>query len=196
MAPKKILIITGDYTEDYETYVPIQVFQLVGHTVHIVSPGKKNGDYVISAVHDFLPGEQTYTELRGHRIAINYNFDEVNPSDYDGLFIPGGRAPEFLRLNARVIEIVKAIYERKAVIGTVCHGPQILVAAGILKGVCATAYPACEPELVLGGCSFKSIPVDQHVLDKEHKIVTGPAWPSHPAVLRSFLELLGTTITP
>jgi len=196
MAPKKILMIAGDYTEDYETYVPLQVFQLVGHTVHLVSPGKKNGDYIISAVHDFLPGEQTYTELRGHRIAINYNFDDVKASDYDGLFIPGGRAPEYLRLNPKVIEIVKTMYQDKKVLGSVCHGPLIFSAAGILKGVCATAYPACGPDITLGGAQYKDIPVDQHVTDKEHKIVTGPAWPAHPAVLREFLTLLGTTINP
>eukprot|EP01132_Coremiostelium_polycephalum_P009726 gene9726-11942_t len=196
MAPKKILLIVGDYVEDYEAFVPTQMLQLVGHKVDVVSPSKKSGDHCISAVHDFLPGEQTYTELRGHRIAINANFDDVDASNYDGLFLPGGRAPEFLRLNEKVIKIVQDFHKSKKPIATVCHGPQILTAAGIVKGCQLTGYPACRPELVLAGAGFVDVGYEKMVYDQENNIVSGAAWPAHPAILSKFLELLGTVIKP
>src|SRR5438045_9704534 len=98
MSAKKILMLVGDYVEDYEVMVPFQAMQMVGHTVHAVCPGKNSGQRVATAIHDF-EGAQTYSEKPGHGFALNATFEEIKPSDYQGLIIPGGRAPEYLRLN-------------------------------------------------------------------------------------------------
>ncbi|MBU3056621.1 DJ-1/PfpI family protein [Pseudomonas indica] len=191
MAAKKILMLVGDYAEDYETMVPFQALQMVGHTVHAVCPDKKAGQSVRTAVHDF-EGDQTYSEKPGHNFALNADFAGVHAEDYDALLIPGGRAPEYLRLNATVIELVKAFDAAKKPIAAVCHGAQLLAAAGVLKGRACSAYPACAPEVRLAGGDYVDIPVDQaHV---EGNLVTAPAWPAHPAWLAKFLELLGTRI--
>ncbi|KYQ93958.1 DJ-1/ThiJ/PfpI family protein [Tieghemostelium lacteum] len=194
MVNKSILIITGDYTEDYETYIPLQILEMFGYTVHMTSPGKKEGDYVISAVHDFIPGEQTYTELRGHRIQINYDFEKVSVNNYNGLYIPGGRAPEYLRLNPKVISIVQDFHKAKKPIATICHGPLVLQAAGILKGVQCTSYPACKPDLQICGGDYKEVDVSKVVEDLEHNIFTSPAWPGQGALMKRFLEALGSKI--
>ncbi|GAM23922.1 hypothetical protein SAMD00019534_070970 [Acytostelium subglobosum LB1] len=193
MAPKKILMIVGDYVEDYECMVPFQALEMVGHVVHAVSPGKKNGDFIQTAVHDFLPGEQTYTELRGHRFKINACFDEATEAAYDALVIPGGRAPEFLRLNEKVIRLVQEFNKSKKPIASICHGPQILAAAGVVKDVKCTSYPACKPELILAGAKFQDLPADKAIADGN--LVTGVAWPGHSIWLALFLEKLGTKIT-
>src|SRR5271157_4188746 len=106
MAAKKLLMLVGDYVEDYEAMVPFQALLMVGHVVDAVCPGKRAGDAVRTAIHDF-EGDQTYSEKRGHNFALNAAFDEVEPGAYDALVIPGGRAPEYLRLNPRVLEIVR-----------------------------------------------------------------------------------------
>ena len=138
---KKILMLVGDFTEDYETMVPFQALSMLGYQVDAVCPDKKAGDVVRTAVHDFL-GDQTYTEKPGHNFAITADFDAVDTADYVGLFITGGRAPEYIRLNARVIEIVQEFFKDKKPVAAICHGPQVLTAAGVLKGYKATAYPA------------------------------------------------------
>ncbi|MNO46061.1 General stress protein 18 [compost metagenome] len=191
MAAKKILMLVGDYAEDYETMVPFQALLMVGHTVHAVCPEKKAGQTVRTAIHDF-EGDQTYSEKPGHNFALNADFDAVRAEDYDALLIPGGRAPEYLRLNARVLELVKAFDAAKKPIASVCHGAQLLAAAGVLKGRSCSAYPACGPEVRLAGGEYVDIPVDAaHV---EGNLVTAPAWPAHPAWLAKFLGLLGTKI--
>ncbi|MNM73088.1 General stress protein 18 [compost metagenome] len=191
MAAKKILMLVGDYAEDYETMVPFQALLMVGHTVHAVCPEKKAGQTVRTAIHDF-EGDQTYSEKPGHNFALNADFDTVRAEDYDALLIPGGRAPEYLRLNARVIELVKAFDAAKKPIAAVCHGAQLLAAAGVLKGRSCSAYPACGPEVRLAGGEYVDIPVDAaHV---EGNLVTAPAWPAHPAWLAKFLGVLGTKI--
>ncbi|EGC37733.1 hypothetical protein DICPUDRAFT_76658 [Dictyostelium purpureum] len=190
---KKILIIAGDYVEDYEVYSVYQSLVFVGYTVHIVSPGKKSGDFIVTAVHDFLPGEQTYTELKGHRVQINFDFEQVKVADYDGFYIPGGRAPEFLRLNERVLEITKEFNDAKKPIAAVCHGAQILTAANVVSGKKCTAYPACKPELTQAGGNYQDCAVDDAVVDGN--IVSGKAWPAHPKMLQAFVALLGTTIS-
>lgn len=195
MASKKILMLVGDYVEDYEAMVPYQILTMVGHTVHTVCPDKKAGDTVKTAVHDFI-GDQTYTELPGHRFAITADFDQVKSSDYDALVIPGGRAPEYLRLNKKVLQIVKEIADAEKPIAAICHGPQILAAAGVLNGRKCISYPAVGPECILAGAEYGEISdgADNALADKN--LVTAPAWPAHPEWMKKFLVLLGSTIEP
>lgn len=191
MAAKKILMLVGDYAEDYETMVPFQALLMVGHTVHAVCPDKLAGQTVRTAIHDF-EGDQTYSEKPGHNFALNFDFARAKVEDYDALLIPGGRAPEYLRLNARVLELVKAFDMAGKPIAAVCHGAQLLAAAGVLDGRECSAYPACGPEVKLAGGQYVDIPVDAaHV---QGNLVTAPAWPAHPAWLGAFLKLLGTRI--
>lgn len=189
---KKILMLVGDYAEDYETMVPFQFLTGLGYTVHAVCPNKKNGDHIATAIHDF-EGEQTYSEKRGHNFAINYDFDAVNTEEYVGLVIPGGRAPEYLRMNDRVIEIVREFDRVKKPIAAVCHGAQLLAAADILQGRLCSAYPACAVEVKLAGGQYADIAVTEAVTDGH--LVTAPAWPAHPAWLAQFVKVLGATIT-
>lgn len=191
MAQKKILFLTGDYAEDYETMVPFQMLLMVGHEVHAVCPDKKKGDKVFTAIHDF-EGAQTYSEKPGHLFALNYSFDEVNLEEYDGLYIAGGRAPEYLRLNKRVIEIAQYFSSHNRPIAAVCHGIQILTAANVVKGKQLTAYYAVQPEVEAAGGTYVNVPADEAVTDGN--LTTSPAWPGHPALIASFLQLLGTKI--
>lgn len=191
MAAKKILMIAGDYAEDYETMVPFQALQMVGHTVHAVCPGKKAGETIRTAIHDF-EGDQTYSEKPGHNFTLNAAFDEVNAEDYDALVIPGGRAPEYIRLNDTVLKMVSHFAEANKPIAAVCHGAQVLAAAGVLKGRSCSAYPAVGPDVQIAGGEFMDIPVDQAHVDGN--LVTAPAWPAHPAWLAQFLLVLGTKI--
>lgn len=192
MAAKKILMLVGDYVEDYEVMVPFQAMQMVGHVVHAVCPGKKSGQTVRTAIHDF-EGDQTYSEKPGHHFALNFDFDQVNVQDYDALLIPGGRAPEYLRLNETLLEWVRAFDKADKPIAAVCHGAQLLAAAGILQGRECSAYPACAPEVRLGGGTFMDI--DVTAAHTDGNLVTAPAWPAHPAWLAGFLVLLGTEIS-
>ncbi|HVC47628.1 MAG TPA: DJ-1/PfpI family protein [Terracidiphilus sp.] len=187
MRSAKLLLLAGDFVEDYEIMVPFQALQMVGHTVHAVCPGKKNGDTVRTAIHDF-EGDQTYTEKRGHNFTLNATFDEVDPAAYDALVIPGGRAPEYLRLNPRVLDVVRHFDREGKPIAALCHGPQLLAAAGVLKGRKLNCYPACAPEIELAGGIFLSVEFSDAVVDG--KLVTGPAWTAHPAWLAKFLEVL------
>jgi len=192
MSAKKILMLVGDYVEDYEVMVPFQALLMVGHDVHAVCPDKKKGDSVKTAIHDF-EGAQTYSEKPGHNFVLNDAFGTTQPQEYDALVVPGGRAPEYLRLNDRVLAAVRHFSEADKPIAAMCHGLQILAAAGVLKGKRCTAYPACGPEVALAGGTYVEIPVDQALVDG--KLVTAPAWPAHPAWLAKFLEVLGTKIT-
>lgn len=192
MAAKKILMLVGDYAEDYETMVPFQALTMVGHIVHAVCPDKKAGEHVQTAIHDF-DGAQTYSEKPGHRFALNADFADIDAADYDALLIPGGRAPEYLRLNDRVLNIVRHFAAHKKPIAAVCHGAQLLAAAGVLDGRECSAYPACAPEVTLAGGRYQTIPVDSAHTDGN--LVTAPAWPAHPAWLAQFLQVLGTRIT-
>jgi len=188
---KRILMLVGDYVEDYEVMVPFQALQMVGHTVHAVCPGKLAGEKVRTAIHDF-EGDQTYSEKRGHNFTLNQAFDDVKETAYDALVIPGGRAPEYLRLNPRVLEVVRHFAEAKKPIAAICHGAQILAAAGILDGKKCSAYPAVGPEVDRAGGRYVDLPVDQAVTDGN--LVTAPAWPAHPAWLAQFLAVLGTRV--
>ena len=191
MAAKKILFLTGDFAEDYETMVPFQALLMLGHTVHAVCPGKKSGETIKTAIHDF-EGDQTYTEKPGHLFALNASFDEVSPSDYDALMIAGGRAPEYLRLNDKVIAAVRHFADSGKPVAAVCHGAQLLAAADVIRGKRISAYPACAPEVKLAGGEVADIAVTDAVTDGQ--FVTAPAWPAHPAWLAQFVKLLGTEI--
>jgi len=187
MAGKKLLMLVGDYVEDYEAMVPFQALQVVGHTVHAICPGKKAGDIVRTAIHDF-EGDQTYSEKRGHNFSLNATFDEVNPASYDGLVIPGGRAPEYLRLNDKVLELVRHFFQNKKPVAALCHGAQLLTAAGVAKGRSISAYPAVGPEVTSAGGTYVSVAMTEAHVDGN--LVTAPAWPAHPAWLTKFLQVL------
>jgi protease I len=191
MAAKKLLMLVGDYVEDYEVMVPFQALKMVGHTVDAVCPGKRAGESVRTAIHDF-EGDQTYSEKRGHNFTLNATFDSVTPESYDGLVIPGGRAPEYLRLNARLLDIVRHFAAAGKPIAAICHGPQILAAAGVLEGAGCSCYPAVEPEVTGSGGQYQAVAIDQAFTSGN--LVTAPAWPAHPAWLAQFLKVLGTKI--
>lgn len=188
---KKILMIAGDFGEDYETMVPFQMLQMVGHTVHAVCPDKKAGETVKTAIHDF-EGDQTYTEKPGHNFALNATFDDIDEGEYDALVLPGGRAPEYLRLNDRVIQIVQHFFEEDKPVAAVCHAAQILTAADVVDGRRLSAYPACAPEVESAGGTYEDVDMSEAVTDGN--LVTAPAWPAHPAWIAAFLEVLGTRI--
>lgn len=192
MSAKKILMLVGDYAEDYETMVPFQMLLAVGHSVDAVCPNKKAGDSIATAIHDF-EGDQTYSEKRGHNFALNADFEKARVQDYDALLIPGGRAPEYLRLNEDVIRLVRDFNDADKPIAAVCHGAQILAAADILKDRRVSAYPACAPEVRLAGGTYAEIAIDDACIDGN--LVTAPAWPAHPKWLAGFLTLLGTEIS-
>ncbi|MDQ1335816.1 MAG: Protease [Thermodesulfobacteriota bacterium] len=195
MSAKKLLMIVGDYVEDYEAMVPFQMLTMVGHTVHTVCPGKKPGDTVRTAVHDF-EGDQTYSEKRGHNFAINADFDQVKASDYDGLVIPGGRAPEYIRLNEKVLEIVRGFAAANKPITSICHGQQVLAAAGVIEGKLCTAYPAVKPDLLKAGARWGEVNETFSNAHVDGNLVTAAAWPGHPEWMRKFLQILGTRIEP
>ena len=184
---QKILMLVGDFVEDYEVMVPFQALQMLGHTVHAICPGKRSGEKVRTAIHDF-EGDQTYSEKPGHNFTLNRAFDDVKEATYDALVIPGGRAPEYLRLNARVLEIVRHFAEAGKPIASICHGAQILAAAGVLEGKKCSAYPAVGPEVTRAGGRYVDLPVEQAVTDGN--LVTAPAWPAHPVWLSQFAKLL------
>ena len=192
MAAKRILMLVGDYVEDYEAMVPFQTLLTVGHTVHAACPGKRAGEKVRTAVHDF-EGDQTYSEKRGHDFALTATFDEIDPTSYDALVVPGGRSPEYLRLNAKVLDAVRHFFAANKPVAAICHGPQLLAAAGVLRGRSCSAYPAVGPDVTVCGGTFAEVPIDGAHTDGN--LVTAPAWPAHPAWLRAFLKLLGTAVT-
>lgn len=193
MAVKKILMIVGDFVEDYEVMVPFQMLVMVGHDVHAVCPNKKAGDSVATAIHDF-EGDQTYTEKRGHNFALNATFAEVDETQYDALVIPGGRAPEYLRLDARVIEITQHFASTGKPIAAICHGIQILTAADVVQGKSCSAYPAIKPEIESAGGSYVEASATFDNAHVDSNLVTAPAWPAHPNWIRAFLGLLETRI--
>jgi protease I len=189
---RKILMLVGDFAEDYEVMVPFQALLAVGHTVHAVCPGKKAGEKIRTAIHDF-EGDQTYSEKRGHDFTLNAAFDEAEPERYDALVIAGGRAPEYLRLDQKVLDVVRHFFREDKPVAAICHGAQILTAAGVIEGRKVSAYPAVGPEVKLAGAQYAEIPIDGAVVDGN--LVTAPAWPAHPAWLAKFFEVLGTRVT-
>ena len=195
MGVKKILMLVGEYVEDYEAMVPFQMLTMVGHQVDAVCPGKKKGETVKTAVHDFV-GDQTYSEKPGHNFLLTATFDEVDPKNYDALVIPGGRAPEYIRLNEKVISIVRHFDENNKPMAAICHGPQVLVAADVLKGKLCTAYPALKPDVIRAGAKWGELNESLSNAYVDGNLVTAAAWPGHPEWMRKFLEELGTKIEP
>ena len=193
MPQKRILMLVGDYVEDYEAMAPFQMLLMVGHRVDAVCPDKRAGDSVATAIHDF-EGDQTYSEKRGHNFRLTATFAEIQPERYDALVIPGGRAPEYLRLNKRVLEIVQHFADGKKPIAAVCHGLQILAAAGVLRGRACTAYPAVQPELLAAGAEWIEPSAGLDSAHVDGNLVSAPAWPAHPAWIRAFLQVLGTPV--
>jgi protease I len=191
MSVQNILMIVGDFVEDYEVMVPFQALLAVGHRVHAVCPDKEAGDVIATAIHDF-EGQQTYSEKRGHNFSLNASFADIKPEAYDALVIPGGRAPEYLRLDERVLVIVRHFFAANKPVAAICHGAQLLAGAGVLKGRRLSAYPACRPEVELAGGIFADIAIDAAVTDGN--LVTAPAWPAHPAWLAQFLAQIGVSI--
>jgi protease I len=195
MSAKKILMLVGDYVEDYEVMVPFQILTMVGHTVHVVCPRKKAGEFVRTAVHDF-DGAQTYSEKPGHNFILNASFDDIKPPEYDALVIPGGRAPEYIRLNDRVLEMVRHFAQAKKPIAAICHGAQVLAAAQVIQDRLCTAYPAVKPEVVGAGARWGEVNETFTNAHVEGNLVTAAAWPAHPEWMRKFLEVLGSKIEP
>ena len=191
MSRKKILMLVGDYVEDYEVMVPFQALVMVGHSVDAVCPGKKAGDVVRTAIHDF-EGDQTYSEKRGHNFNLNATFESARPEEYDALVIPGGRAPEYIRLNPRVLEIVRHFAQAKKPIAAICHGAQVLAAAGVQEGKGCSCYPAVSPDVTRAGGTYAEVAKTEAIVDGN--LVSAPAWPAHPAWLAKFLTVLGTRI--
>lgn len=187
MSEKKILMIVGDYVEDYEVMVPFQALQMVGHQVDAVCPNKKAEEIVRTAIHDF-EGDQTYSEKRGHNFTLNATFSDINPEDYDGLVIPGGRAPEYIRREDIVISTVKHFAENDKPIAAICHGVQVLVAADVLEGKECNGYPALAPDVKKAGAEWIDLELNEAHLDGN--LVTAPAWPAHPEWLAKFREIL------
>ncbi|MCZ6877060.1 MAG: DJ-1/PfpI family protein [Acidobacteria bacterium] len=195
MAIKKILMLVGDFVEDYEAMVPFQILTMVGHTVHVVCPDKKSGETVRTAIHDF-EGDQTYSEKRGHNFALNATFAEIKPESYDALVIPGGRAPEYIRLNERVLEVVRHFAKANKPIAAICHGLQVLTAAGVVEGKLCTAYPAVQPDLIQAGAKWGEVNDTFSNAYVDGNLVTAAAWPGHPEWMFKFLEVLGSRIEP
>lgn len=190
---KRILFLCGDYMEDYEVMVPFQSLQALDCHVDAICPGKKAGDTCPTAVHDF-EGDQTYSEKPGHNFTLTADFESVNASSYDGLVIPGGRAPEYLALNDKVLQLVKEFMDSKKPVASICHGQQILSAANVLKGKKCTAYPAVKLNVVLAGATWLE-PEPIHRCFTDGNLVTGAAWPGHPEFVAQFMALLGLTVS-
>lgn len=188
---KKILMLAGDFVEDYELMVPYQALCSVGFQVDVVCPGKKAGDVIATAIHDFV-GFQTYVELRGHNFALNKSFDAVKLEEYAGLYLTGGRAPEYIRLDPKVIEYTRYFFDKNLPVAAICHGIQILTAADVVRGRTLTCYVAVGPDVTRAGGNYKDIPATDAITDGN--LTTSPAWPGHPAILREFYKLLGVKI--
>lgn len=192
MAAKKILMICGDYCEDYETMVPFQALLAVGHSVQAVCPDKRAGDHIKTAIHDF-EGAQTYSEKPGHNFTLNATFADIKPEQFDALVLPGGRGPEYLRTNPAVVAMVKHFFEANKPVAAICHAAQLLAGAGVLRKRTCSAYPACRAEVELAGGAYAEIAIDAAHTDGN--LVSAPAWPAHPAWIGQFLTLLGTRIS-
>lgn len=191
MGTKRVLMIVGDFVEDYEAMVPFQALGMVGLPVDAVCPGKTAGDTVATAIHDF-EGQQTYSEKRGHAFALTADFAAARAQDYAALVIPGGRAPEYLRLDARVLDLVRAFHAEGKPIAAICHGAQVLAAAGVIAGRTISAYAACRPDVELAGGIYADLPLTEAVTDGN--LITGPVWTAHSAWLAQLLKALGVEI--
>lgn len=193
MVKKKILMIVGDYVEDYEVMVPFQALQMVGHVIHVVCPDKEESEHVVTAIHEF-GNEDTYTEKIGHCFELNMSFDDVDITDYDALIIPGGRAPEYLRVNEEVLEMVKYFNDENKPIVAISHGVQILISADVIDGKKCTGYPTLEIDISNAGGIW--IDADDSNAIVDDNLITAQTWDANTELLAKFLEMLGTNIEP
>ncbi|BBF42475.1 ThiJ/PfpI family protein [Lachnospiraceae bacterium KM106-2] len=184
----RVLMIAGDFTEDYEVMVPYQALEMLEIKVDVVCPGKKKGDTIQTAIHDF-EDYQTYSEKPGHRFTLTASYEYLDLMDYDGLYLTGGRAPEYLRREQRVLDIVNYFFQLNKPVAAICHGIQILTAANVVRGRSLTCYDAVAPEITLAGGIYKKVDATEAVVDGN--LVTSPAWPGHSTILRAFIKLLG-----
>ena len=192
MAGKKILMLVGEFSEEYEIFVFEQAMHAVGHTVHVVCPGKKAGEMIKTSLHDF-EGHQTYTEKLGHDYYVNKTFAEVKPEQYDAVYCAGGRGPEYIRIDKGVQAIVRHFHEAGKPIFTICHGVQILMAVdGVLAGRQVAGLGACAPEIrAVGGTYVDVDPTGVHV---DGTMVSAKGWTALAAFMRECLKVLGTEI--
>ena len=194
MAGKKILMLTGEFTEEYEIFVYQQGMMAVGHTVHVVCPDKKAGDRIKTSLHDF-EGDQTYTEKMGHYADINKTFSEAlaQLDQYDAVYCAGGRGPEYIRTDKRIQQMVKHFHDAGKPIFTICHGVQILIAVdGVVRGKRVGALAACEPEVTLAGGTYVDLSPTDSLIDG--KMVSAKGWTALAAFMRDCLKVLGTEI--
>ena len=192
MSGKKILMLVGEFSEEYEIFVFEQTMHAVGHTVHVVCPDKKSGEVLKTSLHDF-EGHQTYTEKLGHDYYLNKTFADVNPAEYDAVYCAGGRGPEYIRIDKRVQAIVRHFHDTGKPIFTICHGVQILIAVdGVVRGREVAALQYCEPEVTLAGGKYIDVaPTGAHV---DGNLVSAKGWPGLSNFMRECLKVLGTEI--
>ncbi|HET7715423.1 MAG TPA: DJ-1/PfpI family protein [Bauldia sp.] len=192
MAGKKILMLVGDFTEEYEIFVFDQAMEAVGHEVDIVCPDKKAGELLHTSLHDF-EGHQTYTEKLGHIHHVTKTFSKVDPADYDAVYIAGGRGPEYIRIDKRVQSILRHFHEHDKPIFTICHGVQVLMAVPeSIRGKRVAGLQYCEPEVTaVGGVYVDVPPTGAHV---DGKLVSAKGWTGLAAFMRECLKVLGTEI--
>lgn len=192
MPGKKILMLTGEFTEEYEIFVFQQGMEAVGHTVHVVCPDKRAGDKIQTSLHDF-EGHQTYIERFGHLADINKTFSEVKLEEYDAVYCAGGRGPEYIRTDKRIQAMVRHFHETGKPIFTICHGAQILMAVdGVLTGKRVGALGACEPEVRLAGGTYVDLSPTEALVDGN--MVSAKGWTALAAFMRECLKVLGTEI--
>lgn len=189
---KKILLVAGDFSEDYEVMVPYQALSMLGFQVDVVCPNKIQGQLIKTAIHDF-EGDQTYTEKQGHFFRLTASFNTIDLTSYVGFYLSGGRSSEYLRLNEDVLRLVRYAIDRSLPIAAICHGPQILVAANVLKGRKITAYSTVKPEIELAGGIFVDVGIAGCVVDSN--LVSAATWEAHPTILKEFIRLLGVNIS-
>jgi protease I len=193
MSAKRVLMLVGDFVEDYEAMVPLQILFMVGHQVDVACPGKNKGDSVATSIHDF-DGFQTYSEKRGHNFTITVDWNAAKLQANDALYIPGGRSPEYLQLNEEVLAVVRHFFEAGKPVAAICHGPQVLAAAGVLKGRRCQAYPGARPQVVDAGAAWDQPSPGLDSVCVDRNFASAPAWPAQYALMREFLRLLGTPV--
>jgi protease I len=192
MPGKTILMLTGDFSEEYEIFVFEQAMHAVGHTVHVVCPDKRKGDILKTSLHDF-EGDQSYTEKPGHNYILNKTFSEVKLADYDAVYVAGGRGPEYIRIDKRIQDIIRHFHEADKPIFSICHGVQVLIAVdGVVRGKEVAALQYCEPEVTLAGGKYIDVPPEGAHVDG--KLVSAKGWPGLAAFMRECLKVLGTEV--
>jgi protease I len=178
----KILIVTGDGGESYETWFAVHRFQEAGYETRVAAPSKKRMHLVM---HDFEPGWDTYKEGPGYVMESDLTFDDVVVGDYEAVLCIGGRAPEYLRNDPRVLAILREFDQQKKWIFAICHGVQLVAAAGLLKGKTVTCYEHVRLEAEAAGGRY----VAREAV-RDGRLVSSPTWREHPAFYREMMACL------